>query len=69
MKKLYRIIFMDWVLENKGDLGDDTGWEDAYYGVTKWGWERVEGASEDDMDVLEHLGIAQVAKHTIGATS
>ena len=41
----------------RGDLGDDEGWENAHYGVTKWGWEPIE-AGADDIEVLLRLGIA-----------
>ena len=51
------IPFKDWVLKNRGDLSDDEGWEDAYYGVTKWGWEPVE-ATTDDIETMLRLGIA-----------
>jgi hypothetical protein len=36
------ITFYEYVMENKGDLEDESGYDDAYYGVTKWGWEEVE---------------------------
>jgi len=47
----------NWVKKNRGDLTDDEGWDDAYYGVTKWGWEPMD-ASQDDITVLIRLGIA-----------
>jgi hypothetical protein len=53
------IPFREWVVKNRGDLKDDEGWEDAYYGVKKWGWEPIE-ASTDDMATLLRLGIAQL---------
>ena len=51
------ISFREWVLKNKGDLKDDEGWEDAYYGVTKWGWEKVE-ASAADIEATIRMGIS-----------
>lgn len=61
------VTFKQWVLKNRGDLEDDEGWEDAYYGVTKWGWEPVEGATAQDMARLVELGIAFIAvKQTEG---
>lgn len=51
------IPFRDWIMARRGDLKDDEGWEDAYYGVTKWGWEPID-ASPDDIAVLIRLGIA-----------
>lgn len=52
------ITFKEWILKNKGDLEDEEGWEDAYYGVTKWGWEEVDGATEQDITRLFQLKIA-----------
>lgn len=54
------VPFRDWVMKKRGDLEDEEGWEDAYYGVTKWGWEPVE-ASGDDIAVLLRLKIAVLA--------
>lgn len=51
------IPFADWVMLKRGDLADEEGWEDAYYGVTKWGWELV-AATPEDIAVLLRLGIA-----------
>ena len=51
------IPFREWVILNRGDLQDERGWEDAYYGVTKWGWDQVI-ATESDIDTLLRLGIA-----------
>lgn len=52
------VTFREWVMLNHGDLEDEEGWEDAYYGVTKWGWEEVSGATESDIKCLLELGIA-----------
>ena len=52
------VSLREWVMANKGDLEDEAGWEDAYYGVTKYGWEEIEGAGTHDMDRLVELGIA-----------
>lgn len=52
------VTFREWVMFNRGDLEDEEGWEYAYYGVTKWGWEPVE-ASPEDIATLLRLGIAQ----------
>lgn len=52
------ISFRDWVMLNHGDLDDDEGWEDAHYGVTKWGWEEVAGATQQDIERFIELGIA-----------
>ena len=54
------IPFREWVMKKRGDLDDEEGWEDAYYGVTKWGWEPIE-ASAEDIAVLLRLGIANTA--------
>lgn len=51
------IPFREWIMQKRGDLEDEEGWEDAYYGVTKWGWEPVE-ASQCDIAVLLRLGVA-----------
>ena len=51
------IPFRDWVMLNRGDLKDEEGWGDAYYGVTKWGWEPIE-ATQEEIQVLLKLGIA-----------
>jgi hypothetical protein len=52
------ISFQEWIMLNRGDLEDESGWEDAYYGVTKWGWEPVE-ATEQEIEILVKLGIAE----------
>tara|TARA_R110000744_G_scaffold56820_1_gene119743 strand:+ start:8727 stop:9050 length:324 start_codon:yes stop_codon:yes gene_type:complete len=52
------ITFREWVMLNKGDLDDEEGWEDAYYGVTKWGWKHIE-ATQDNIETLLRLGIAR----------
>lgn len=51
------IPFRQWIMESRGDLEDEDGWEDAYYGVTKWGWEPID-ATPDEIAVLLKLGIA-----------
>ena len=55
------IPFKEWVLKNKGDLEDEDGWEDAYYGVTKWGWEEVE-VGDGVIQILLNVGIAERVK-------
>ncbi len=52
------ISFREWVMLNRGDLSDDEGWEDAYYGVTKWGWVEVAPVTPADIERLIDLGIA-----------
>jgi len=56
------IPFREWVMKHKGDLDDEEGWADAYYGVTKWGWEKIDGATPEDLETLIDLGIA--VRHT-----
>lgn len=51
------IPFREWVMKNRGDLTDDEGWDDAYYGIKKWGWEPIP-AAQDEIAVLIKLGIA-----------
>ena len=51
------IPFRDYVMQNKGDLDDEEGWEDAHYGVTKHGWEEV-SIPVTDIDVLLRLKVA-----------
>jgi hypothetical protein len=51
------IPFREWVMLKRGDLKDPEGWEDAYYGVTKWGWEPI-AATPEDIATLLRLGIA-----------
>jgi hypothetical protein len=56
------ISMKEWVIANKGDLSDENGWGDAYYGVTKWGWEEVIGEiTAMDLETLVYLKIAQHA--------
>lgn len=52
------MTFRDWVMKNRGDLTDEDGWEDAYYGVTKWGWEEVENATLEFMEEMVRFGLA-----------
>ena len=49
--------FKEWCIKSKGDLDDERGYEDAYYGVTKWGWSEVEGATPADVVRLKELGL------------
>ncbi len=53
----------EWILKNQGDLEDEEGWDDAYYGVTKYGWEKVkwiEGSPGGGVfHILKQLGIAE----------
>jgi hypothetical protein len=51
------IPFKEWVMLKRGDLEDEEGWEDSYYGVTKWGWEPIT-ATPEEITVLIKLGIA-----------
>ena len=57
------ITFREWVMLKRGDLDDEEGWEDAYYGVTKWGWEPLQ-ATEEEIAVLVKLGIALTVSET-----
>lgn len=45
------------ILENRGDLESEEGWEDAYYGITKYGWEEVGEISKEEIDTLRRLKI------------
>ena len=58
------ISFREWVMLKCGDLEDEEGWEDAYYGVTKWGWSEVADATQQDIDRLVTLGIAVLSNYT-----
>ena len=60
------IPFSAWVMLKKGDLEDiyDVSREDAYYGVTFWGWEEVDGATHQDIERLLALGIAVMPNAT-----
>ena len=48
----------EWILANRGDIDDENGWDDAQYGVTKWGWKLVPVSCSDDLKVLLKLNIA-----------
>ena len=52
------ISLRDFIIKNKGDIDDEEGWDDAYYGITKWGWTEIEGATEEDIARLIELKIA-----------
>lgn len=52
------VPFRDWIMARRGDLKDDEGWDDAYYGVTKWGWELVTDTMPGEIAVLLRLGVA-----------
>lgn len=59
------ITMVDWVLQNKGDLDDEEGWEDAYYGITLWGWDEIATMlPPSDIEVLERLGVAKKIANT-----
>lgn len=52
----------EYLLKHKGDLDDDEGYEDAYYGVTKMGWELVCNAADlKDIETLKTLNIIEQA--------
>ena len=53
-----QISFKEWLMAHKGDLDDEAGWEDAYYGVTKYGWEEMEVIHQEDLEVLVDLKVA-----------
>ncbi len=52
------ISFRDYVMAHRGDIDDDEGWDDAYYGVTKWGWEEVPALEEAFINQAIAAGIA-----------
>ena len=54
------ITMRDYVLQNCGDLDDEDGWDDAYYGVKKWGWEEIKVLTGEEKVVLLNLKIAEV---------
>lgn len=62
------IPFREWVMLKRGDLEDDEGWDEAYYGVTKWGWQPIE-SSPEDIAVLVRLGIAELATPLVAETA
>lgn len=45
------------ILINKGDLEHESGWEDAYYGVTKYGWEEIGKITDKEINTLKKLKI------------
>lgn len=45
-------------MANKGDLDDEAGWESAYYGVTKYGWEEICSTNYDEELILIGMKIA-----------
>lgn len=60
------ITFYEYVIENKGDLEDESGYEDAYYGVTKYGWEEIIiPESTFYIPKLIEFGIAQCVKEDL----
>lgn len=48
------------IMDNKGDLDSEEGWEDAYYGVTKYGWEEIGEISQDEINILIKLKILNI---------
>lgn len=46
----------DIIIKNRGDLEDDK-WDDAYYGIWKYGWEKICAISEDEINVLKKFAI------------
>ena len=48
------------LMENRGDLESEEGWEDAYYGITKKGWELVGEATDEQIKVLVELDMLRV---------
>lgn len=54
------VPFNKWVMLKRGDLEDDEGYDDAYYGVTKWGWEPIPSTPEE-IRVMLKLEIAVLA--------
>ena len=52
------VTMKEWVFANKGDIDDENGWDNAYYGIIKWGWELVADSYDIDYAILIKLGIA-----------
>jgi hypothetical protein len=51
---------IDFIFQNKGDLGLDSKWENLYYGSTMYQWELVEENIGDmEISVLVTLDIAK----------
>lgn len=52
--------YKEWLLKNNGNLNDED-WSDAYYGVTKFGWEEV-SLRVIDLNFLQNLVLCGIAK-------
>ena len=52
------------LIEERGDYWDDSGFEDVYYGVTRFGWSEGEEISDWDAQSLVRLGIATMLGNT-----
>ena len=51
------IPFKDYVMKHKGEL-DIEDYSDAYYGITRYGWEEIAEISDVEIDILLKLKIA-----------
>lgn len=51
--------FKKYIIENKGDLEEEDGFEDAYYGVSKYGWEYVADITKYEFEVLSKFGVIE----------
>ena len=51
------VTLWEYIMANNGDLEDENGWEDAYYGVTKWGWEDLGEITKEEIKVLKKFDI------------
>lgn len=56
---IYReVSFREYVMLHRGDIDDEEGWDDAFYGIKKWGWEEIASATPADIETVLRLGIA-----------
>jgi len=43
------------ILKNCGNIGMDFDGDDAYYGITQWGWEKLSTVNEKEINILLEL--------------
>jgi len=45
------------IIKRRGDIGYENGLEDAYYGVTQWGWDKGTPIGPGEVTTLMRVGV------------
>ena len=48
------------IIKSCGDFKSEDGWEDAYYGVTKWSWKCLGNISSEEIKTLKKFDLLHI---------